>query len=118
MTMTERRIGDVTVLDLGGRLILEDGVDELRDRIASIVDEGRLKLVLDMADLTFVDSCGIGILISKLVSLRRRGGDLHLLNLTPRGQHLLEITRLEHVFHCYTSEADAVGSFPATASGA
>jgi anti-anti-sigma factor len=109
--MTERRVGDVTILDLGGRLVLEDGVDDLRDRIAATVDEGRLKLVIDMADLTFVDSCGIGILISKLVSIRRRGGDLRLLNVTARGQHLLEITRLEDVFQRYTSETEAIASF-------
>lgn len=109
--MTERRAGDVTVLDLGGRLVLEDGVDELRDRITALTEEGRLKLVVDMADLTYVDSCGIGTLISKLVTLRRRGGDLRLLNVTPRGRHLLEITRLEKVFQVYTSENAAIESF-------
>ncbi len=93
--MTERRVGDVTVLGLAGRLVLEDGVDELRDRITALVEEGRIRLIADMGNLSFVDSSGLGILISKLVSLRRRGGDLRLLNVTPRGQHLLEITRLE-----------------------
>lgn len=115
--MTERRVGDVTILDLSGRLVLEDGVDELRDKIAALTDAGRLKLVLHMADLTYVDSCGIGILISKLVSIRRRGGDMRLLNITPRGQHLLEITRLENVFRLYRSEEEAIASF-AAATGA
>jgi anti-sigma B factor antagonist len=112
MTMTERRVGDVTILGLVGRLVLEDGVDELRDRITALVEEGRIRLIADMGHLSFVDSCGIGILISKLVSLRRRGGDLRLLNVTARGQHLLEITRLEHVFQLYTKEEDAIASFP------
>ncbi len=110
--MTERRVGDVTVLGLAGRLVLEDGVDELRDRITALVEEGRIRLIADMGNLSFVDSSGLGILISKLVSLRRRGGDLRLLNVTPRGQHLLEITRLEQVFQLYTDEAGAVASFP------
>jgi anti-sigma B factor antagonist len=111
MTLSERRVDDVTILDLGGRLVLEDGVDELRERIRVLADEGRLKLVVNMADVTYVDSCGIGILISKLVTLRRRGGDLRLLNVSQRGHHLLEITRLEDVFKLYSSETDAVASY-------
>ena len=114
--MTERQAGEVTVLQLGGRLVLDDGVDELGDKIAALVNAGRTKLVLDMGALTYVDSCGIGLLISRLVSLRRRGGDVRLLNVTERGLRLLEITRLERVFQLYTSEPDAVASFGAPAT--
>jgi anti-sigma B factor antagonist len=111
--MTERQAGDVTVLELGGRLVLDDGVDELGELMTTLVNAGRTKLVLDMGALTYVDSCGIGLLISRLVSLRRRGGDVRLLNVTERGQHILQITRLESVFQRYTSEADAVASYAA-----
>lgn len=111
MTLSERRVGDVTVLDLKGRLVLDDGDDELRDKISQLADEGRFNIVVNLGAVTYVDSCGIGVLIAKYVSLRRRGGDVKLLNLTPRSYHLMEISKLLSVFETFESEDKALASF-------
>ena len=109
----ERRFGDVTVLDLEGRLVFDDGDGVLRAHINRLVDEGRSKIVLNLHDVTYVDSCGIGVLVAKYVSLRRHGGDLRLVNVTARSQRLMEITKLMEIFMVFQSEADAVASFAA-----
>jgi anti-anti-sigma factor len=111
MHVSERRAGGVTVLDLKGRLVLEEGVPVLRDAIDRLVAAGRYQILLDLREVSYVDSCGIGLLIAKLVSVRRSGGDVRLINLTSRSHHLLEITRLLDVFLVFTSEAEAVASF-------
>lgn len=111
MTLTERRLGDVTVLDLTGRLVLEEGDSVLRDCLGRLVEEGRLRIVLNIGDVSYIDSCGIGVLIAKFVSFRRKGGDVRLLHVTARSRHLLEISKLVNVFRMFESEADAVASF-------
>lgn len=113
MTMTERRVGDVTVLDLKGRLVLDEGDDVLRARVSGLMDGSRLKILVNMRDVTYMDSCGVGALVEKYVSLRRRGGDLKLLQLTSRSHRILEIAGLLNVFETYDTEADAVSSFGA-----
>jgi len=111
MTLNERRIGDVTVLDLKGRLVLEDGDALLRTRVNELLDQGRNKVVLNLKDVTYIDSCGVGVLIAKLVSMRNKGGDLRLINLTERSRRLLQISQLLDVFAIYQDEPGAVGSF-------
>ena len=111
MTLTERRFGDVTVLDLKGRLVLEEGDTVLRDCLAGLLREARFKIVLNLGDVSYIDSCGIGVLIAKFVSFRRKGGDVRLLHVTPRSMHLLEISKLLNVFRMFDSEADAIASF-------
>jgi anti-anti-sigma factor len=111
MTLNERRIGDITVLDLKGRLVLEDGDAVLRARINELLEHGRSKVVLNLKDVTYIDSCGVGVLIAKLVSMRNKGGDLRLLNLTERSRRLLEISQLLNVFAIYQNEPEAIGSF-------
>ncbi len=111
MTLTERRLGDVTVLDLTGRLILEEGDSVLRDCLNRLIEEGRFKIVLNLGEVSYIDSCGIGVLIAKFVSFRRKGGDVRLLHVTSRSMHLLEISKLVNVFRKFDSEADAVASF-------
>ena len=111
MTLTERRVGDVTVLDLRGRLVFEDGDDVLRSRINALVAEGRTKILLNLGGVTYIDSCGIGVLVQKYVSVRRKGGDVRLLHVTERGRHLMEITKLLDVFQIFESEADAIASY-------
>jgi anti-sigma B factor antagonist len=111
MNVVERRLGNVTVLDLKGRLVFEEGDGVLRDRINHLVDEGRVNILINLQDVTYVDSCGIGVLVAKYVSLRRKGGDLRFVNLTPRSRRLLEITKLMGIFRIFDSEADAVASF-------
>jgi anti-anti-sigma factor len=111
MTLNERRIGEITVLDLKGRLVLEDGDAVLRSRVNELVEQGRNKVLLNLKDVTYIDSCGVGVLIAKLVSMRNKGGDLRLLNLTERSRRLLEISQLLNVFAIYRDEAEAIGSF-------
>jgi anti-sigma B factor antagonist len=111
MTVEERRVGDVTILDLKGRLVFDEGDTVLREHINGLVAEGRNNIVLNLGDVTYVDSCGIGVLVSKFVSLRRKGGDLRLIHVTPRSQRLMEITKLMNVFRIFRSEADAIASF-------
>ena len=111
MTVVERRLGDVTVLDLEGRLVFDEGDSVLRDHIDSLVEQGRMNIVVNLQEVTYVDSCGIGVLVAKYVSLRRKGGDLRFVHVTPRSQRLMEITKLMSVFRIYSSEAEAVASF-------
>ena len=111
MTLKERRVGDVTILELKGRLVLDDGDDELRDWLEQLAEQGGVNIVVNLKDVTYIDSCGIGVLIAKYVSLRRKGGDVKLLHLTPRSQHLMEISKLLDVFQMFESEDDALASF-------
>jgi len=111
MTLKERRVGDVSILDLKGRLVLEEGDDILRSRINDLVSEGRIKIVVNLQDVTYVDSCGVGVLIAKYVSVRKKGGDVKLLHLTPRSHRLMEISKLLNVFETFDSEERAVESF-------
>lgn len=111
MTLTERRIADVTLLELKGRLVFEDGDSVLRSRVNELMDQGRLKIILDLKDITYIDSCGVGVLIAKFVSVRRRGGDVRLLTLSPRSHHVMKISGLLTVFETFASENEALASF-------
>lgn len=111
MTLGERRSGGVTILDLRGRLVLEEGVSVLRESVDRLLAAGQVDLLINMRDVTYVDSCGVGVLIAKLVSARRQGGDVRLLHLTPRSHRVLDITKLLDVFQTFDSEPAAVASF-------
>lgn len=111
MVLNERRIGEVTVLDLKGRLVLEEGVGVLRAHVNDLVEQGRTQIVVNLHEVTYVDSCGVGVLIAKFVSVRKKGGDVRLLHLTPPSHRLMEISKLLTVFEIFESEDDAVGSF-------
>jgi len=116
MQVIERRIGDVTILQLIGRLELETGDIILRDTINHLVEEGQVKLVLDMKDVTRLDSAGIGMLVSKYLTVRRAGGTIKLLHPTERTDHLMDITKLTTVFQVFDDEASAVKSFDAASA--
>ncbi len=111
MTLAERPVGDVSLLDLSGRLVLDDGDGLLRERINDLVARGRLKIVVNLRHITYIDSCGLGVLIAKLVSVRNKGGDLKLLHLSPRSHRVFEICKLQNVFEAFDSEPDAIASF-------
>jgi anti-sigma B factor antagonist len=117
MRIVERRIGDVTVLQLIGRLELETGDLILRDTINRLVEEGQVKLVLDMKEVTRLDSAGIGMLVSKYLTVRRAGGTIKLLHPTERTDHLMDITKLTTVFQMFDDEASAVKSFGGATHG-
>jgi len=111
MTLTEREIGDVTIITLNGRLVLDDGDLMFRDRVNALVAKDRKKIVVSLRDVTYIDSCGVGVLIAKLVSVRNKGGDLKLVQLSPRSHRVFDICRLTNVFEAYESEDEAVASF-------
>ena len=111
MTITERRVGDVTILELDGRLVLDHGETTLRTWVDRIVAEGCVKIVLDLQKVTLLDSADIGMLVSKYLTVHRRGGGLKLLHLTLRSDYLMHITKLFSVFEIFESEVEAIRSF-------
>jgi anti-anti-sigma factor len=111
MQIVEDSIGDVTVLRLTGRMILEEGEGPLKEHVEALVQKGRIKIVLDMRDVTRLDSAGIGMLVSKFVTVHRHGGVMKLLNLTSHTGRLMSVTKLTGVFECFESEDEALRSF-------
>src|SRR5688572_21058451 len=114
MKIAERTIGDLTILDLNGRLVAGDGDDVLREAVDRLVGLGCRKLLLNLQEVPYIDSGGLGVLVSKYCTLRRREGQPKLCNLTPRTAKVLDITRLLTVFGSFASEADGVKSFTET----
>lgn len=112
--IAERRAGEVTFLTLTGRLILDEGEGPLRDRIDGLIRQGRVDVVVDLHEVTYIDSCGVGALVAKCVSLRKAGGDLILLHPSERSHHTLEIAGLlGRVFEECDSPDAALSSFAA-----
>ena len=115
MQIDERTIGDVAILDLKGRVQLGDGDELLKDKVNGLLNQGRKKIVLNLADVPYIDSAGLGEVVRTFTTVSRQGGQLKLLNLTKRITDLLAITKLLTVFDTYDSEQDAVQSFSASA---
>jgi anti-sigma B factor antagonist len=111
MEIAERQAGDVTILDLNGKMTLGEGDELLKDKVNSLVSQGRKKLVLNLASVPYVDSAGLGEIVRTYTTVSRQGGSLKLLGLTKRIADLLSITKLLTVFETYDTEADAVRSF-------
>jgi anti-sigma B factor antagonist len=111
ITISERRIGEVTVLDLHGRLVLDDGDTSCAEHIDLLVRQGRIRIILNLQDVSYIDSAGVGALVAKYVSLRKRGGDLKLLRLSERVRRVITIAHLLAVFETFESEELAVRSF-------
>ena len=115
MHIDERAVGDVTILDLKGRITLGEGDEMLKDKIHSMLNQGRKKIVLNFNDVPYVDSAGLGEIVRTYTTVSRQGGGLKLLNLTKRITDLLSITKLLTVFETFESEDEAVKSFAASA---
>jgi len=111
MHIEERSTGDVVILDLKGKMTLGEGDELLKDKINSLLHQGKRSVVLNLADVPYIDSAGLGELVRTYTSLSRQGGTLKLLNLTKRITDLLSITKLLTVFETHDTEADAVRSF-------
>jgi len=111
LTIVERTVGDVTVLELSGRLALSEGEADYRQKIDHLVASQRLNIIVDLGMVTYVDSAGVGALVAKFLSVRRAGGRFSLVHLTPRSNRLMGITRLHNVFEIYPSESEALASF-------
>ena len=111
LSIKERQAGDVTVLDLDGKITIGEGSVALRSAVRRLVEENKKKILLNLAGVGYVDSSGIGELVSSFSSVSREGGQLKLLNLTQKIQDLLAITKLLTVFDVYEDESSAVSAF-------
>ncbi len=112
MKLDERVSGDVTIITVNGDITLNAGADVvLKDKIRSLLQQGRKKLLLDLGGVNYMDSAGLGQLVQSHVTASSNGGTLKLLNLTKRLNDLLILTRLVTVFESYTSEAEALKTF-------
>src|SRR3974390_2334631 len=111
MNIEERKIGDVVVLDLKGKITLGEGDELLKDKINSLMNQGYSKLLLNLEGVPYIDSAGLGEIVRTYTTVSRQGGSLKLLNLTKRITDLLAITKLLTVFETFESENEAVKSF-------
>jgi anti-sigma B factor antagonist len=109
--IVERPIGGVTVLDIVGKLVMDRSAQHLKDKINSLILQGRTDIVVNLKDVPYIDSSGLGELVASYGSVMKTGGALKLLNVTSRNHDLLSITRLVTVFESFDSEAEAVKSF-------
>jgi anti-sigma B factor antagonist len=108
---TQRDSGPVTIVDLSGRIILGEGSALLRTTVRELLEDKQTKIVLNLGDVDYIDSAGIGELVSAYTAVKNRGGDLKLLNLTKKVRDLIQLTKLYTVFEVHTDESSAVGSF-------
>jgi anti-sigma B factor antagonist len=116
MTTNIRQAGDVTIVDLHGRIALGEESAALRDLIMNLLSEGHVKILLNLAGVDYIDSSGLGTLVSGVASVRRAGGEMKLVNLSSKVDDLMEVTRLYTVFDIADSEEAAVASFGKTAA--
>ena len=116
MLIEERAVGDVTILDLKGKMTLGEGDEILKDKVNSLAMQGRKRIVLNLEAVPYIDSAGLGEIVRTYTTVSRQGGSLKLLGLTKRITDLLSITKLLTVFETYDNEADAVRSFSSSGS--
>jgi anti-sigma B factor antagonist len=111
LDIKERQAGDVTVLDMSGKITIGEGSVALRSAIRRLLEEGKKKILLNLAGVGYIDSSGIGELVSSYTAINKEEGQLKLLNLTQKLQDLLAITKLLTVFDTYDDEAAALSSY-------
>ena len=111
MTITERKSGDVIVLDVDGKILLGEGDVQMKRKIDELIERKETKLLLNLANVPYMDSGGLGEIVRSYTTVRRAGGELKLLNATKRISDLLTITKLITVFEIYEEEGEAVKSF-------
>jgi anti-sigma B factor antagonist len=111
MTITERKSGDVTILDVEGKILLGEGDVQLKRKIDELIERKETKLLINLANVPYMDSGGLGEIVRSYTTVKRAGGDLKLLNATKRISDLLTITKLITVFEIFDDEAAGVKSF-------
>ena len=111
--IVERPVGGVTVLDIVGKLVMDRSAQHLKDKINSLISQERTHIVLNLKNVPYIDSSGLGQLVASYGSVMKAGGALKLLNVNSRNHDLLSITRLVTVFESFDSETEAVQSFEA-----
>jgi anti-sigma B factor antagonist len=111
LNIQEREAGDVTILDMSGKVTIGEGSISLRSAIRGLLEKGRKKILLNLSGVGYIDSSGIGELVASFTAINKEGGQLKLHNLTQKLQDLLAITKLLTVFDVYESESDALSSY-------
>jgi len=111
MQIDQRSVGDVIVLDLKGKITLGEGDEALKDKINSLVHQNRKKILLNLEDVPYIDSAGLGEIVRTYTTVSRQGGQLKLVNLTKRITDLLSITKLLTVFETFDTEPEALKSY-------
>jgi anti-sigma B factor antagonist len=111
MNITTKEIEGISVVALNGRIVLGEESTALREKVKSLLDAGKKRIVLDMSNVTYIDSAGLGILVAAHVSAKKQGAALHLSNLGSKFRHVLQLTRLLTVFNVFDTEAEAIKSF-------
>jgi len=111
MDIKERVVGGVSILDLSGKIVLGEGDVQVKERIKDLLSDGQRRILLNLAEVNYIDSAGLGTLIGSYTTAKRDGGSLKLVNLTKRIQDLLAITKLITVFETFDNEAEALASF-------
>ena len=111
MKFTSREVDGITILDLSGKIVLGEGSVTIRDAVRDVLAKGYNKILLNLADINYIDSSGIGELVSALTAVKNAGGSLKLLQLTKKVKDLLQITKLYTVFDIYDDEAEAIASY-------
>lgn len=109
--LSSRQVGEVMVVDVSGRITLGEGSSNLREGVRELLNQGKHKILLNLGDVSYIDSSGIGELVSAFTSVSNQNGQLKLLHLTKRVKDLLQITKLYTVFDIYDDEAHAIRSF-------
>jgi anti-sigma B factor antagonist len=111
MKVSTRQVDGITILDLSGRITLGEGSVQLRDSVRDLLSKGSKHILLNLGDVNYIDSSGIGELVSAYTTVRNQGGELKLLNLTKKVHDLLQITKLYTVFDIKDDEASAIAAF-------
>lgn len=111
MKASTRQAGDIVIVDLGGQIKLGEGSSILRDTVKDLLAKGQKKILLNLGDVTYIDSSGVGELVSAFTSLRNQGGEMKLLNLTKKVRDILQITKLYTVFDVLDDERAALAAF-------
>ena len=111
LTIASREVDGVTVLDLSGRITLGEGSVQLRDAIRDLISKGQKKILLNLGDVNYIDSSGLGELVSAYTTAKNQGAALKLLKLTQKVHDLLQLTKLYTVFDIFDDETKAIGSY-------
>jgi anti-sigma B factor antagonist len=111
LKINTREVGHVTILDVQGRIVLGDEIHALRDAVRGLIAEGKKKIILNLCEVDYIDSSGVGELVGSFTAVRNSGGELKLLNLTQKVHDVLYVTKLYTVFDIRDDEFTAVKSF-------
>ena len=114
--VTVRQVGDVTVLDLSGRITLGDGSGTVRETVRDLISKGQKQILLNLAEVSYIDSAGLGELVGAYATMTNQGGQIKLLNAQGKVSDVLQVTKLYTVFESFTDEATALRSFASSAS--